>query len=156
MEWTSQIGLLFKGLRHWQDRPSYPILHRIHSQDGWDGWTDFWNSELPIKPIQPLKFTLLQGSSFYSTSSLDISKNAHCFIFIFYFFSLRATPEAHGSSQAKGWIGAAAAGLHHSHSNAGSLTSWAGPGIEPASSWILVELVNHWATTRTPKKCSLV
>ena len=32
----------------------------------------------------------------------------------------RATPEAYGSFQARGRIGAATAGLHHSHSNAGS------------------------------------
>ena len=31
-----------------------------------------------------------------------------------------ATPAAYGGSQAKGLIGAAAAGLHQSHSNAGS------------------------------------
>ena len=33
---------------------------------------------------------------------------------------LVATPTAYGSSQARGRIGAAAAGLHHSHSNVGS------------------------------------
>ena len=39
----------------------------------------------------------------------------------FYFFCLsRDAPVAHGSSQARGWIRAAAAGLRHSHSNAGS------------------------------------
>jgi len=32
----------------------------------------------------------------------------------------RATPAAYGGSQARGLIGAAATGLHHSHSNAGS------------------------------------
>ena len=35
-------------------------------------------------------------------------------LFVFLF---RATPEAYGSSQARGGIGAAAAGLWHSHSN---------------------------------------
>ena len=35
-------------------------------------------------------------------------------------FIFRAAPEAYGSSQARGQIKAAAAGLHHSHSNAGS------------------------------------
>ena len=34
-----------------------------------------------------------------------------------FFFLFRATPMAYGSSQAKGRIRAAAAGLHHSHSN---------------------------------------
>ena len=36
------------------------------------------------------------------------------------------------------------------HSNAGSLTLWARPGMEPLSSWILVKFVNRWATARTP------
>jgi len=45
--------------------------------------------------------------------------------------------------QARGWIRTAAASLHHSHSNAGSLTYWAGPGIElvSTSSWILVSFL---------------
>ena len=43
------------------------------------------------------------------------------FIYLFiYLFIFRATPSANGSSQARGRIGAAAAGLHHSHSNLGS------------------------------------
>jgi len=65
-----------------------------------------------------------------------------------------ATPAAYGGSQARGLIGAVAAGLCQSHSNArsnplsanyttaygnaGSLTHWARPGIEPATSWFLV------------------
>ena len=78
--------------------------------------------------------------------------------FFFFFFCLfRAVPKAHGSSQARGWIGAVAAGLHHSHNNTRSeppsvtyttahgntcsLTPWAMPGTEPASSWILVGFV---------------
>ena len=50
-----------------------------------------------------------------------------------------------GSSQARGWIRAAAASLHHSHSNMGSLTHWAKPGIEPESSCILL-----WFVTAEP------
>ena len=41
------------------------------------------------------------------------------YLFI-YFCCFRATPEVYGSSQAKGPIGAAAAGLNHSHSNVSS------------------------------------
>ena len=37
-----------------------------------------------------------------------------------YFLLFRATPTAKGSSQARGPIRAAAASLHHSHSNSGS------------------------------------
>ena len=42
-----------------------------------------------------------------------------CFCFCLFVFS-RAAPMAYGGSQARGLIGAAAAGLHHSHSNRGS------------------------------------
>ena len=31
-----------------------------------------------------------------------------------------------------------------------SLTHWVRPGIKPASSWMLVGFINHWATTGTP------
>jgi hypothetical protein len=40
-----------------------------------------------------------------------------------YFVFLRVALTAHGGSQARGLIGAVAAGLHHSHSNAGSKSS---------------------------------
>ena len=41
--------------------------------------------------------------------------------FLFSFFGLfRVSPEANGSSQARGQIRTVAAGLHHSHSNVGS------------------------------------
>ena len=38
----------------------------------------------------------------------------------FFFFLFKATPMAYGNFQAMGWIGATAAGLYHSHSNAES------------------------------------
>ena len=41
-------------------------------------------------------------------------------IFFFFFVFSRATPEAHGGSQARGLIGAVAVGLCQSHSNAES------------------------------------
>jgi len=41
-------------------------------------------------------------------------------LFLSLFFFLGATSAAYGSSQARGQIGATAAGLFHSHSNAGS------------------------------------
>ena len=45
----------------------------------------------------------------------------YCHTFIFYFFVfLRASSMAYGDSQARGWIGATATGLHHSDSNLGS------------------------------------
>ena len=77
--------------------------------------------------------------------------------FIFtYLFIFRAASMTHGSSQVRGPIGAAAAGLCHSHSNARSnsclwlhtahsnarsSTHWARPVIKPTSSWILVGFI---------------
>ena len=45
-----------------------------------------------------------------------------CFFFFVFLPFLWAAPAAYVGSQARGQIGAVAAGLHHSHSNAGSLT----------------------------------
>ena len=81
------------------------------------------------------------------------------FNFFFIILLFRATPAAHGGSQARGRIRATAASLHHSHSqqhriraasathttahgNAGSLTHGARPGIEPTTSWVLVGRVS--------------
>ena len=50
----------------------------------------------------------------------ELGTNGVC-LFVCLFFM--ATPVAYGSSQAKGWIWAASAGLHHSHSNARSKLS---------------------------------
>ena len=67
------------------------------------------------------------------------------FVFWGFFWLFRATSTAFGGSQARGQTGAVAAGLHHSHNNSGSLTPGAKPGIEPASSWMLVRsfLLSH-------------
>ena len=69
-----------------------------------------------------------------------------CFGFVFVF---RAAP--YGGSQAKGQTGAVAASLHHSHSNAGSLTHWARPEIKPTSSWILVGFVSAVPLRELPR-----
>ena len=66
----------------------------------------------------------------------------------FFVCFFRAAPLTYGGSHARAWIRAAA---DHNHSNMGSelhlwpidgntrsLTHWTRPGIEPASSWILV------------------
>ena len=65
---------------------------------------------------------------------------------------------AYGGSQTKGPIGAVAASRIQAtsatyiaaHSNAVSLIHWARLGIQPASLWMLVRFVNHWATMGTP------
>ena len=81
-----------------------------------------------------------------------------------FFFLFRAVAAAYGSSQARVWIGAAAAGLYHSHRNselrhifdlhcslprARCLTYWERPGIKPTSPWILAGFITYWATMGT-------
>ena len=70
------------------------------------------------------------------------------YLFIFCLFG--ATPVACKSSQARGWIRAASATYTTAHSDARSSIQWARPGIEPASSWILVGFMTHWATRGPP------
>ena len=82
----------------------------------------------------------------------------------------RATPGAYGSSQARGWIRAVAAGLPANHSNAGSephlwphtvalgntayLIHRARPGMETLSSWIPALFVTTESQQECPKvKC---
>ena len=87
--------------------------------------------------------------------------------FFFFNFIFGAALVAYGSSQAKDWIRATAAGLHPSHSNAGSkpclqptpqLTAM--PHPEPSEQPCLlmdpVGLVKHWATKGTPSHIALV
>ena len=52
-------------------------------------------------------------SSFYRKLVRYKKTNFHIYL-LFYFF--RAIPTVHGSSQARGWMGATAAHLHHSNS----------------------------------------
>ena len=65
---------------------------------------------LCILEIKPLLVTLFATNSLHSIPPLFI-------LFMYFVFLFRATPAAHGISQARGQIGAAAAGLHHNHSN---------------------------------------
>ena len=56
-----------------------------------------------------LNITFEEDKHYYSTS---------LFVCLFGLFAISwAAPEAYGSSQARGLIGAIAAGLHHSHSD---------------------------------------
>ena len=80
-----------------------------------------------------------------------VSNISYFILFYFILLIFRATTTTYGSSQARGWIRAAAASLHPSHSNLGSkpayttahgnarsLTHWLRLGKEQVSSWMLV------------------
>ena len=63
-----------------------------------------------------VKYTFVnKDKTFIFFSLLDPSKIWNFFCCLF-----RAIPETYGGSQARGWIGTVASGLHHSHSTAES------------------------------------
>ena len=82
------------------------------------------------------------------------------YYFFFFFFLFRATPMAYRNSQARGWVGAAAASLCHSHSNMTYTTysSWQCQIPDPlskASNWTCTLMDTGWirfhcATRVTP------
>ena len=88
------------------------------------------------------------------------------FFFVCLFGLFRAIPATYGNSQTRGWnwncscqpipqpqqsqIRASFATHTTAQGNTGSLTHWAGTGIKPPSSWVLVVLLTSWATTGTP------
>ena len=85
-------------------------------------------STLGLRPPFPNQPPSLNpsGPAFGSHDSSEIAP-VNClgfhlpFFFLFLFFAISwAAPEAYGSCQDRGLIGAAAAGLHHRHSNARS------------------------------------
>ena len=76
----------------------------------------------------------------------------------FFFFLFTVAPVTYGHSQARGQIRAAAASIHQPQqhqiwaasetftticSNARSLTYWLRPGVKPASSWTLCQVLNQ-------------
>ena len=85
-------------------------------------------SSLLFLKLSTPQFPVPFHSSFYAQTHIYEYKHtfSHMHVFICtlphltYFFLFRAAPTAHGSSQPRGRIGAAAAGLQHSHSNAGA------------------------------------
>ena len=89
--------------------------------------------------MSEIKIALQENSDLSKPFSLFLSIYKHCLVALIkilswllpssrgqiilvtvLFFLFRTAPTAYGSSQDRGQIGATAAGLHHSHSNAGS------------------------------------
>ena len=74
-----------------------------------------------------------------------------CVLYSMLFYSIpfhscffRATPAAYGNSQARGWIGAAAASPRHSHNNVGSE-----PSMPNRIAHSNAGSLTHWARDRT-------
>ena len=90
-----------------------------------------------------LKYSCYTVLCWFQVYSSVIHTHIHTHTHTYFFFSfLGAAPVAHGGSQVRSQIRTTVAGLHHSHSNAGSLTHWTKPGIEPPISWFLVRFIS--------------
>ena len=131
------------------------------SQPGWN--LTFWPGEVIRNVcqnlltvdllIRPLPLSFLKDNIFPSFLP-SYPPFIHSFFLFFFLSFFTAATAAHGHSQARGQIGAAAAGLHHSHSsadpshignlyhahsNARLLTHWLRSGIK--NPWTLVGFV---------------
>ena len=129
---------------------------KLPSIPAWGGGTSEQGDEVTTSSLYKIllfinrKFT---SRKYYITIALSNAAKIELF-----FCPFRATHAVYGSSQARGWIGAAAASLQQSQSNtgfkqclwptpqltatpSGSLIHWARPRMEPESSWILVEFI---------------
>ena len=137
--------------------PSFPLVTSLPVPSPLLQGTFLPRPPPPLWSSQPPSFHLLRNSSLpFPVFGSPVSWIPRLSFLLFLVCRLfRAMPAAYGSSQARGLIGAAAAGLQHSHHsnaviwtasstyttahhNAGSLTHWGSPRIEPSSSWILV------------------
>ena len=74
------------------------------------------------KKVQPIKWEKIFTNHVHGTCIWNISR-------ILFFFSFLATPLAYGSFQARAWIGAVAASLHHSNIAGSELHLWPTPQL---------------------------
>ena len=75
-------------------------------------------SNLHMAPPAP-RFFLLENEN-NNSYHMELLQEFNEKIVFFFFGLFRAAPAAFGNSQARGWMGATAAGHSHSHSNVGS------------------------------------
>ena len=72
-------------------------------------------------------------------------KQFYVFFFFFFFFCLsRAAPAPCGGSQARGCIGAVAAGLYHSHSHSNATSE---PRLQPTPQLMAMPVSEAWDQT---------
>ena len=133
-----------------------PLLDHAFSIECWLNWAFGM-----CKVLGKMFYGRIQRSYNSPPNKMNISHNilkgyrtawVFCLFVCFFFFLFRAAPMTYWGSQARGPTGAITAGPHHSHTrsvtyttahgNAGSLTHWTRPGIEPATSWFLVGFVS--------------
>ena len=90
--------------------------------------------------LNTTRSTSLAAGKASNTPSLPTSV-VHQLSSFFFFFFFRVEPKACGSSQTRDGIRATVANLQHSSQQCQILNPWVRPGIQTASSWILVGFV---------------
>ena len=117
---------------HWSWQISKLYCETDISIVWYGGIFSLWHAELPRPGIEPAPeqrpepqqgqcqiFNSWSHQKLWDDVSFCLSSSSSSSFFFFFFF-FRAPPTAHGGSQTRGRIQAAAAGLHGSHSNARS------------------------------------
>ena len=109
----------------------------------------------------------IQGLSWFHTNFRIVQCFEKCLLFIYLFILLFRTTTlgmwrfpGEESNQSYSWwptpqpqqhgIRAASETYTPAYGNARSFTHWGRPGIKPASSWMLVRFINHWAMMEAP------
>ena len=82
----------------------------------------------PFATHSPFFFPFTSPVFFQSVPPLISVSLLFVFFFFFFFLLFTAAPVAYGGSQPSDRVGAVAAGLHHRHNNARSLTQGGRPG----------------------------
>ena len=129
-------------------------------------WPHLRHVEVPLPGIKPMPEQRPEPQSVNARSLILWATrelpNSNLLLLFFFFYYLGAHMEVNQSCSCQPQpqpqpqpqqcrIRAVSVTYTTTLSNAGSLTHWARPGIEPATSWLLVRLFNPWATKGTPQ-----
>ena len=135
-----------------------PKINKTYQKETWSQILTYWPCDLGcVTKFSSSSFLHFSKLLFFLLLFLLFLKFCFCscpFTVFFFFFFFFAASTAYGGSQARGLIGAITTSLYQhriwatsatystGHGNAGSLTHWARPGMEPACLWMQVSFVS--------------
>ena len=104
-----------------QQMAPFPCLQGLDLYSGVTGLTVHYNWLVnPLRVLAKYIHTALWPLQYLASRMHCLEKPIFYFIYLFICFLALHLRAGYGGSQARGLIGVTAAGLHHSHSNAGS------------------------------------